>query len=74
MNKLKNTVGFIHFICILDNNCKRVYSRYFCQNGSYLSDINSQKDFEKKIGNAVLNLNVNKNNEGKNINGLMYNS
>jgi REP element-mobilizing transposase RayT len=64
MEKLKSTVGFIHFICVLDNNGKRIYSRYFSQNGSYLADISAQKDFEKKIGHAVLNLNVNRNNEG----------
>ena len=60
MEKLKSTVGFIHFLIILDNNGKRIYAKYFCQEGTYLSDIPAQKDFEKKIGNAVLNLNVNK--------------
>jgi hypothetical protein len=65
MEKLKQTVGFIQFIVILDNNGKRVYSRYFVNNSHQLHDNSQQKDFEKKIGQTVLNLNVNKNNESK---------
>lgn len=65
MDKLKSSVGFIHFIVILDNNGKRIYARYFSQQGTYLADVTAQKEFEKKIGHTVLNLNVNKNSEGK---------
>jgi hypothetical protein len=65
MEKLKQTVGFIQFIVILDNNGKRVYSRYFVNQSHELNDFSQQKDFEKKIGQTVLNLNVNKNNESK---------
>ncbi len=64
MDKLKSSVGFIHFICILDNNCKRIYSRYFDKTNSHFADVAAEKEFEKKMGQAVLNLNVNKNNEG----------
>ena len=64
MEKLKDTVGFVHFIVILDNNGKRIYSRYFKGPNHQLSDIASQKDFEKKMGQAVFNLNVIRNNEG----------
>lgn len=65
MEKLRNTVGFIHFVIILDNNGKRIYSRYFNSGSHYLSEITQQKDFEKKIGQTVMNLNVNRNNESK---------
>ena len=65
MEKLRQTVGFIYFVVILDNNGKRIYSRYFVNESHYLHSIPQQKDFEKKMGQTVLNLNVNKNNEGK---------
>ena len=65
MEKLRNTVGFIHFVIVLDNNGKRIYSRYFNAGSHYLADHHQQKEFEKKIGQTVLNLNVNRNNEGK---------
>jgi len=64
MEKLKNIVGLIHFVIFLDNNGKRIYSKYFEKENSSISDPASQKDFEKKVGQAVLNLNVNKSNEG----------
>jgi len=64
MEKLNNTVGFIHFIVILDNNGKRIYSRYFNGRNHYLAEVSAQKEFEKKMGQAVFNLNVNRNNEG----------
>ncbi len=65
MEKLQNTVGFIHFVVILDNNGKRIYSRYFSGQTHYLADVTAQREFEKKMAQTVLNLNVNKNNEGK---------
>jgi len=65
MEKLQNTVGFIHFVVMLDNNGKRIYSRYFSGQAHYLSEVTAQKEFEKKMAQTVLNLNVNKNNEGK---------
>jgi hypothetical protein len=65
MEKLRNTVGFVHFVVILDNNGKRIYSRYFSGGSHYLADITQQKEFEKKIGQTVMNLNVNRNNESK---------
>ena len=65
MEKLKQTVGFINFVILLDNNGKRVYSRYFVNESHNLYEISQQKDFEKKMAQMVLNLNVNKNNEGK---------
>lgn len=64
MDKLSNIVGLIKFIVILDNNGKRIYSRYFTR-GDMLNDIPAQKDFEKKICQTVVNLNVNRSNEGK---------
>jgi hypothetical protein len=73
MEKLKQTVGFIQFIVILDNNGKRVYSRYFVNQNHQFNDNSQQKDFEKKIGQTVLNLNVNKNNESKkNCNSKLF--
>lgn len=45
---------------ILDNNGKRIYSRYF-NNDSALVNINDQKEFEKMLGTTVLNLNVARN-------------
>jgi len=64
MEKLKNIVGLIHFVIFLDNNGKRIYSKYFEKDNLSISDPALQKDFEKKVGQAVLNFNVNKNNEG----------
>jgi len=64
MEKLKNIVGLIHFVIFLDNNGKRIYSKYFEKGNLSISDASSQKDFEKRLGQAVLNFNVNKNNEG----------
>ncbi len=64
MEKLNQTVGFVYFVMLLDNNGKRIYSRYFVNEGHSLYDASQQKEFEKKIGQTVLNLNVNKNNEG----------
>lgn len=54
----------IKFIVILDNTGKRIYAKYFVEEENELYDINAQKEFEKKMGQAVLNLNVNKLNEG----------
>ena len=68
MEKLKNIVGLIQFVIFLDNNGKRIYSKYFEKGNASISDHSYQKEFEKKIGLAVLNLNVNKNNESININ------
>ena len=65
MEKLKNIVGLIQFVIFLDNNGKRIYSKYFEKGNSSISDQASQKDFERRLGQAVLNFNVNKNNESK---------
>ena len=72
MEKLKNIVGLIHFVIFLDNNGKRIYSKYFEKGNSSISDPALQKDFEKKVGQAVLNLNVNKNNEGMYYFNLLF--
>jgi hypothetical protein len=69
MEKLKNIVklltqlGLVHFIIILDNNGKRIYSKYYVDEDNELFDISAQKEFETKMAQSVLNLNVNKNNE-----------
>ena len=63
MDKLRNTIGLINFIVLLDNYGKRLYAKYFVLSDSSLNDVNAQKEFEKKIGQSVLNLNVNKSNE-----------
>ncbi len=48
---------------ILDNNAKRIYSKYFVEEDNELFDINAQNEFERKMAETVLNLNVNKLNE-----------
>jgi hypothetical protein len=63
MENLKNIVGLINFIVILDNNGRRIYSKYFLSSSHYLFDIQAQKEFEKKMGQTVMNLNVSKNND-----------
>ncbi len=64
MYKLLKQIGLVHFIILLDNNGKRIYSKYYVDEDNELNDINGQKEFEKKMAQAVLNLNVNKLNEG----------
>lgn len=59
----KIKVGLVKFIIILDNNGKRMYSRYFVGDKNPLNDQSNQIEFENKIANSVNNLNVSKNSE-----------
>ena len=61
----KNIVGLIQFVIILDNEGKRLYSRYYFPEDHELYKVHNQKEFEKKIGVSVNNFNVNKSNERK---------
>ena len=65
-SKLKGIVGLVHFVVILDNYGKRIYSKYYTEKtgSGYLSDVDVQLEFERKLCFSVVNLNVNKNNEG----------
>jgi hypothetical protein len=54
-------------VVILDNSGKRIYAKYFVPEESYLYEASAQKEFEKKLGQTVLNLNVAKNEESKNL-------
>ena len=64
----KNIVGLLQFILILDNDGKRLYSKYYFPEDHELYKVSNQKDLEKKIGHSVLNFNVSKSNEGKKFN------
>lgn len=61
----KNIVGLIYFVIILDNEGKRLYSKYYVSEKHSLNSIESQKEFEKKICQSVMNFNVSRNDEGK---------
>lgn len=55
----------IKFVIILDNNGKRLYSRYFVDEKDSLHEHINQIELENKIAFNVNNLNVAKNNECK---------
>ena len=59
----KNIVGLIQFIIILDNQAKRLYSKYFLPSENDLSLHKNQLEFEAKLANSVINFNVNTSNE-----------
>mmetsp|Transcript_322 Transcript_322/g.309 ORF Transcript_322/g.309 Transcript_322/m.309 type:complete len:187 (+) Transcript_322:3-563(+) len=59
----KNIVGLVYFFIILDNEGKRLYSKYYVPESNELFKIQAQKDFEKKICHSVINFNVNRNDE-----------
>lgn len=61
----KNVVGLIYFILILDNQGKRLYSKYFVSENNQLSNKDYQHEFEKKLCKTVVNYNVNKSEESK---------
>ncbi len=61
----KNIVGLVYFVIILDNEGKRLYSKYFLSENNELSKFQSQKDFEKKLCQSVINYNVSKNDDSK---------
>lgn len=61
----KNIVGLIHFIIILDNEGKRLYSKFYFPPEHDLFNVQNQKELEKKIAVTVNNYNVSKSNECK---------
>ena len=61
----KQQVGLVKFIVILDNNGKRLYSRYFVEEKNPLNEHSNQIELENKIALSVNNLNVAKNAERK---------
>lgn len=66
-DKDMNCVCFIKFIIVVDNNGKRVYSKYYLNNASLqsLNDEKAQREFEQRLCLTALNYNVARN-EGKN--------
>lgn len=63
----KNVVGLVYFIIILDNEGKRLYSKYYVSENNELFAYQAQKEFEQKLCHSVINFNVNRNDECKSI-------